>query len=85
MIPDPPDLEQCAKKMIYIRLLLISRFRIKIVVIQVRPFYEKRMGAEVEGDTLGDEVKSEYFPTLLHLQCSFIARICAFRLRKTVS
>ena len=24
--------------------------------LQVRPFYEKRMGQEVEGDTLGDEV-----------------------------
>ncbi len=26
--------------------------------LQVRPFYEKRMGQEVEGDTLGDEVDS---------------------------
>jgi len=25
--------------------------------LKVRPFYEKRMGAEVEGDTLGDEFK----------------------------
>ena len=24
---------------------------------QVRPFYEKRMGQEVEADTLGDEFK----------------------------
>merc|ERR1711926_73792 len=25
--------------------------------LKVRPFYEKRMGQEVEGDTLGDEFK----------------------------
>ena len=26
-------------------------------LIQVRPFYEKRMGQEVDADTLGDEFK----------------------------
>jgi len=26
--------------------------------LKVRPFYEKRMGQEVEGDTLGDEFKA---------------------------
>ena len=29
----------------------------QICIPQVRPFYEKRMGQEIEADTLGDEFK----------------------------
>ena len=29
----------------------------QICISQVRPFYEKRMGQEIEADTLGDEFK----------------------------
>jgi hypothetical protein len=39
------------------------------------------MGAEVEGDTLGDEVNSEYFPTLLFLPCIFFRDLC-FSIKK---
>ena len=31
--------------------------KIYFIVPQVRPFYEKRMGQEMEADTLGDEFK----------------------------
>ena len=35
----------------------IGRTILQICISQVRPFYEKRMGQEVEADTLGDEFK----------------------------
>ena len=35
----------------------MSREREIKLSFQVRPFYEKRMGQEVEADTLGDEFK----------------------------